>query len=105
MVFLLLYFFRITSRLLFAHTIQQDGSKHLKAFLGACFRKDPAERPSAEELLDYAWIKKAQYMRVLHQSASDFSNARMKRAIQQGLSDGLTGIPKTPVSTLQARKI
>ena len=79
--------------------VPEQGSKYMKKFLGACFRKDPAERPSAEELLGYDWIKRAQYMRVLHQSASDFSNARMKRALQQGLSEGLTGIPKTPVSS------
>jgi serine/threonine protein kinase len=32
-------------------------SKDMHDFLVQCFRKDPADRPSAEALLEHPWIK------------------------------------------------
>ena len=37
--------------------IPERFSDPLVAFLKECFRKDPAQRPSAEELFEHEWLK------------------------------------------------
>ena len=37
--------------------IPDDFSEPLKDFLKSCFRKDPSERPNAEQLCEHRWLK------------------------------------------------
>ena len=37
--------------------IPEGFSQPLVAFLKECFHKDPAQRPSAEELFEHEWLK------------------------------------------------
>ena len=37
--------------------IPERFSRSLTAFLMECFRKDPAQRPSAEKLFEHEWLK------------------------------------------------
>lgn len=37
--------------------IPEDFSQSLKDFLQQCFRKDPADRPNAEQLCEHEWLK------------------------------------------------
>ena len=42
-------------------------SRELREFINHCLRRDPDQRPTAKQLMDYAWVKKcaletAQYL-------------------------------------------
>ncbi|KAI9250764.1 kinase-like domain-containing protein [Sporodiniella umbellata] len=54
--------------------IPKSMSSELRNFLKLCFRKDPLERPSAQELLRHPWIKK-------HEKALDISSTTSSPSI------------------------
>lgn len=61
-------------------------SQGAKSFLAACLQRDPAQRPSAEQLLDHAWLPdaKRRSIAVSVQRGSTSSNgASERRSMQQ----------------------